>query len=470
MAKNAMRATAAGAAVVLLLGLGVFPARALDPIGLLLPQGLPAPVLKLPVEGLTSPNVEYLGTIPIDAPGVGARLRTEPSGRKLLYVSGVLGLSIYDVTRPATPMLLGHLVLPNWENEDISVSDDGHWALISAYTAEIYLHVIDVSVPSLPLLVGTKLFEGGAHTVDCIDAACNVVYGSDGQMINLSNKANPIVLPTNWMRLAEEQIRARTGNPGFELRGGHALNVDAAGIVTTDTTPLVMLDVTDPFHPQVITTSDAAQMDAAATAYQHNNLRPGAAAYQPRVTEAERADPNLRPGELVLSNGETNLTGRCGPGNGPFATYGARGFDEGQPLQLLDVFRPVTGDYSNGDPSFNVLGCSGHWFTDTPDGDDHLVAAGWYEHGTRFLRVDGQTGAISQVGYFQPVLGSASAAYWIDDEHVYTVDYLRGVDILRFRRDGAGPSAAQVEASWLSKLGLVHPLAEAQRQFCALFT
>jgi hypothetical protein len=455
-------------AVLSLVGLAL-PARALDPIAPALPAGTPAPLVPLPFEGFMSENVEYLGTIPLDSPGVGARLRPHESGRNLLYVSGVPGLSIYDVTEPATPTLVSHLPLPNWENEDITISDDGRWALVSEFTAEIYLHVIDVSIPSQPRLVATQPLDGGAHTVDCIDAACNVVYGSEGQMIDLSDKTRPTVLEKNWMEIAEEQIRAKTGNKDFALSGGHALNVDEAGIVTTDTTPLVMLNVKNPLAPKVITTSDATQMDEAQTAYQHNNLRPRADEYRGRPTAKDKADRNLRPGELILGNGETNFTGNCGPGNGPFATYSARNFDGGSKIKLLDVLRPVSGDYSNGDPAVNAMGCSGHWFTTTPDGDDELVAAAWYDHGTRFLRVDGDTGKISQLGFFQPVVGAASAAHWIDDEHVYVVDYARGIDILRFDRSAPVPTTAEIDASWLAKLGQTSAIAAAERNYCALF-
>lgn len=434
----------------------------LDPVVAHLPAGIPAPLIPLPFEGVMSDNVTYVGTIPIDAPGVGARLRPHEDGRDLLYVSGVPGLSIYDVTDGAHPLLVSHLPLPNWENEDITISDDGRWALVSEFSFELYLHIIDVSLPSQPRLVATKLLDGGAHTVDCIDVACNVVYGSEGQVIDLTDKTDPQVLDTNWLAIAEEQT-------GIDVGGGHALNVDAAGIVTTDTTPMVMFDVSDPLDPRVITTSDAAQMAEAQTAYQHNNLRPRADDYVPRTRKRDQRDPDLRPGELILGNGETNATIDCGPGNGPFATYSARGFDTGQTVQLLDVLRPVSGDYDNGDPAINVLGCSGHWFTTTPNGDDELVAGAWYEHGTRFLDVDGDTGAITQLGYYQPIVGSASAAHWVDDEYVYVVDYARGIDVLRFDRDESlVPSTAEIDASWLAGLGLVNPLAEAERLFCAL--
>jgi hypothetical protein len=55
----------------------------------------------------------------------------------------------------------------------------------------------------------------------------------------------------------------------------------------------------------------------------------------------------------------------------------------------------------------------------------------WYEHGTRFLKVNGK-GKISSEGYFLPVGGATSAAYWINDKILYAVDYQRGIDILRW--------------------------------------
>ena len=54
----------------------------------------------------------------------------------------------------------------------------------------------------------------------------------------------------------------------------------------------------------------------------------------------------------------------------------------------------------------------------------------WYEHGTRILDVDAE-GRIAERGYFLPLDGSAWASYWISDTIVYTVDYNRGLDVLR---------------------------------------
>jgi hypothetical protein len=36
------------------------------------------------------------------------------------------------------------------------------------------------------------------------------------------------------------------------------------------------------------------------------------------------------------------------------------------------------------------------------------------------------------VGWFQPVGGLTASAYWITKDIVYTLDYRRGLDVLRF--------------------------------------
>ncbi len=202
--------------------------------------------------------------------------------------------------------------------------------------------------------------------------------------------------------------------------------------------------------------------------------------FDPRDTSEEQADPGIRDGELLMGNGETNfgVTG-CTSGSGPFATYRIKDKEVGNTdaLQLADVFRPVSGRYADGNPAVNALGCSGHWFSVQPSAlqtetapSDYLVAAAWYEHGTRLLSVDSATGKISQKGYFQPVAGSASAAHWIDDQYIYVVDYARGVDILRYKPGAPEPTQEQFDASWLAKLNVVHPLAEQERLLCRLAT
>ena len=412
-----------------------------------------------------SDNLEYVGTLPTDAPGVGARIVTV-DGQKRLYMSSVQGLRIYDVTQPAQPVLLGALEIAHWENEDITVSRNGRVVLMSEFTGT-YMHVIEVrdlaAGKLLPVPVGFTEGPSG-HIVDCIDANCDWVYGSEGVIIDLRDKANPVIRPENWATM--------NGLP----TNGHNLNFDDTGLLWTDTTPIAALDVTDPLRPVAVVKGDKTVQTANKTAYQHNNIRPNARLYKQRDVTIK----TIKPGALLMGNGETNFSGTCNSGSGPFSTYKIKDMTPGttDALAIADVFRPVSGTYENGDPAVNALGCSGHWFTVQPSDltngksipASYDVAAAWYEHGTRLLSVNAATGEITQKGFFQPVVGSASAAHWIDDEYIYVVDYERGIDVLRYNAGGSVPTTKQFDDSWMAKRNVVSPLAEQERILCRLVT
>jgi hypothetical protein len=406
---------------------------------------VPAQLVQLPLGpgGFQSANISYEGTLAFDSPGVSARVMQVGAVRRL-YVSTAKSLSVYNVTNPALPLLMGTIAFYNFENEDLAVSKDGQWVLSTEFTAGLYLHVFKVT--DLPgglvalTLEGTT--TGGDHTVECIDDACNYAYGSEGNVWDLRDKADP-----------------HTVGDGYGP-GGHHVTRDATGLIWSDTSPIRAYDVSeDPLHPKVVAESSRPSMTQNNTAYQHNNIRPFAQDYAPRVTDEEKADPNLRPGEILLGEGETNFTVDCnqgGVGNGPFATYDLRNFDQpGAPaFKVKDVFRPVSGQYANGDPAVNAMGCSGHWFDVSPlsTHEKIITTNGWYDHGTRIFEIDGKTAKIKQIGFFQPVVGAASASYWIDNQYIYTVDYERGIDILKFDPNVPTPTKAVFNASWLAKL------------------
>ncbi len=450
---------------------------------------------EVPEDVITSDNVTYHATLLTDSPGVSARLWRSPDVtedgtpvEQRLYVSSVQGLRVYEVSDPSLPILISAIELPNWENENIAVSKDGRTALITEFTANAWLHVItfadgplatDVNGRHVQTLVPSVaklgILNGANHTTACIGDECNYLYGSSGRIIDLHDRTNPVILPETWT--------AKTGLPG-----GHNIEVDDNGLVWTDTTPIGVMDVTDPLNPELVVNGDPKQHGKNGTQYQHNNLRVRETEYEPRTPEEYRKelrspeDPGydpaidtVRPGELFYGNGETNFSPRCGGGSGPFTTWRVRTLDPAHEdahdaFEVLDVFRPVNGAYTgNGDPAVDAMGCSGHWFTVNPS-TPSLVAAAWYEHGTRLLSVDEGTGEISQIGFFQPVNGSASQAYWINDEWVYTIDYQRGIDILHYDGDAPVPTQERFDRSWLAKLGVVDPISQQERYYCSLAT
>lgn len=398
--------------------------------------------------GFMSSNVTWLGNIPVDSPGVGARV-VNVAGAPRLYVTGVKNVSIYDLTNPSLPLLMGALALPNWENEDVEVSADGYTILVANDVAG-NSYLIDATDPRLPAIRGN--IPGSEHTITCADPQCLWAYGSSGRTYDLTNRSAPRRMTFGWSYFLGVRLSSSV----------HDMFRDETGLIFVDSTPRVVIDPrVDPEFPTLVNSSTVPADKR--VAYQHNSIRPRSSEWAPRATGDN--DPTLRPGELLLANGETNTTTTCGANSGPFATWSIRDFDKGAEMKVLDVFRPVNGDWTDGNPRVNAgLGCSGHWFTER----DGLVAAGWYEHGTRFLRVNQTTGAISEAGFFQPVVGSASAAHWVTDEIAYVVDYERGIDILRFDRNAAAPATAEIEASWLAKAQAISPLAEAERFSCRL--
>ncbi len=400
---------------------------------------------------VASANVQHLGTIPIE--GVGVSLRTVKVGSQVrAFVSGAAGLSIYDATDPRKPLLLGHLPIYNWENEDIAVSQDGSTAILTEFLSAFYLDVIDVSDPTLPVLKGVLKLDG-AHTAECADTRCDYAYGSEGQTFDLRDRTRPVKLPS-----------AQSWGVLTDAGSGHALHQDAAGYWVADTMPLVMFkQLKDPLHLKVLNKGEITKD----TAYQHNNVRPRAERWKPRRAGTSAGGP-LRDGELLLGEGETSFTPECDGKSGAFSTWSLVNFDKGARMRQLDVLRPAGGKVGEADPVIDPMACSGHWFT-ARDGADGsvLVAAGWYEHGTRFLSVNPRNGKISQIGWFQPQRGSSAAAYWMGKDTVWSVDYHSGIDVLAFDEAPAKrPTAADTRASWLAKASVVDPLSEALRQLC----
>jgi hypothetical protein len=403
-------------------------------VGGLLPAGALTPGAA-PIAGVVSrigpgyvatDNVEWLGTIPFNAGSAGSVIH---DGR--LYVTDDRGLTIYDVSDPTAPRPLGFALVPQ---SPYVVEEDpetnGEILLISSYTDATrslpgplsVLYVVDVRDPTRPY-IRSQLQGAQQHTWSCV-LDCSWGYGNAGVIADLRDVDAPRRSPVDWWSATRAQLDAL----GIDVRQSqpHDVTEVAPGFVAVSANPVVLLDVReDPEDPRVVAVGELPDRR-----FVHGNLWPNEA------TDAK-----------LLVGGETS--GDCASeDSGAFMTMDAGDVDLSeaalddhaaagtvQRFTLLDEHRVFTGIYTDGDSPYNQF-CA-HWFTAHPSFDGAgLVAMGWYEHGVRFLDV-ADDGAIDEAGWFVPLGGSTSAAYWVSEDVVYTSDYQRGIDILRFTGDPA---------------------------------
>ncbi len=139
-----------------------------------------------------------------------------------------------------------------------------------------------------------------------------------------------------------------------------------------------------------------------------------------------------------MTGGEQNFTGRCELNDSEFSVYSADRVLAGQSTEfegpLAQVPPAGNGVYADGKPVAGALGCSVHWFHEHPTfSNGGLVAISEYEDGVRFLQIkpDGQ---IEEQGYFLSLGSSSSSPKWAGkDDVLYSIDYMRGIDILRWK-------------------------------------
>ena len=352
---------------------------------------LVAPAAHALVDGVPvyfkSDNVEYIGFIPLENDTAGARVVG-----KYFYITTSRGVTIYDLSDPEAPARLGTAVLPQevyFAEEDVDTN--GKILLIGTLGT---LYVFDVEDKSNPKIIG-ELAGADEHTISCV-LDCTYAYGSEGVIVDLRNPTKPKAVG-NWSE----------GTPASG--GGHDVTEVAPGLVVTSTQPLMLLDARkNPATPKVL--AIGGNKDGR---FMHSNLWP----HQMR----ER---------FLLAGGESSGPS-CGETDGAFMTWDTRNWRSSHSFKMTDEYRVKNGLYTDGDSPANLY-CM-HWFDVNPRyKNGGLVAVAWYEHGTRLLNVS-SSGKIKEAGYFIPLGGSTSAAYWITDEILYTADYNRGVDIIRVK-------------------------------------
>jgi hypothetical protein len=342
--------------------------------------------------GFTSDNVDYVKLVPFE---VGTATGARKVGN-LLFVTSWKNFSIYDLTDPLNPKMIGtpHPIGFKFENEDVSVDSHHKLLIFSESLPGDALHIYDLQDLANPIEIAT-LQKAGDHTTSCL-FDCKYTWGSSGTVVDMRRPDQPKIIG-NWLE----------GLPG---KNGHDVTEVSPGIVLTSTTPTMVLDArASVTHPTLLAVGNQSDY------FIHSVIWP-------------------RQGKdrWALVGGETNENTRCDAGSAKWHVYDTKGYQKTHTLKEVDALTFSNGDYVDGKPAVNGLGCSPHWFNEHPTWKDGgLVALGAYEHGTRFLTVNSK-GKIKEVGWFCPIGGSTSASYWITPKIVYNVDYARGIDILQY--------------------------------------
>jgi hypothetical protein len=358
---------------------------------------VPFPPMGRAAGGFASPNVEFVKNFPQHVDTAGARKLGN-----FFYITTERDLTIYDVSDPPNPVEVGKLVLPDPGMPVFTEEDPDTNGRILLVSNNGVLTVIDVRDKKAPKVL-SSLPGADEHTVTCV-LDCTWAYGSDGMIVDLRDPANPRLSDKSWQT--------------DDIESDHDVTEVEPGIVLTSTQPLKLLDArTNPEGP-----TELASTPKEPGRFVHANLWPGGGT-----------------DDFLLVGGEAQGPGCSRDVSASFSTWDARAFRETGATRQLDEFRLEPGAPEEGRAPESTY-CV-HWFDPHPNyRSGGLIAIGWYEHGTHFLRV-GEDGRISEVGFFLGGGGQASAAYWIDERTVYVADYLRGLDVLRFTGDISGPPA-----------------------------
>ena len=359
--------------------------------------------------GFSSENVEWLSHHE-DTVGVaeGGRL----VGKTFFLTNNNQGLFAFDVSTPEAPQQVGHLPLVHAaENEDVATN--GRILLLSQLgdvyhltdgvaTQGHWLNVVDVRDPS-NMQVIAQVQGAGDHTWDCL-YDCTWAYSSSGHVLDLRDPAEPILHQGHWRKALE----ATELSPGF----AHDVTEVAPGRVMIATTPMLLLDVTDPLSPKIIASAPEDSENS------HHNI----------------VWPRQMQDRYIVTASESTQPGRCEPyENARLQVWETDDWERTRTFTPAGSYKPVSGTQTDGNPPVSATwyGCSAHWAETHPYfNDGGLVAGAFYSHGAKLLQV--ADGELKEVGWFLAHGAGASAVYWITDRVLYVADDTRGLDVIRY--------------------------------------
>jgi hypothetical protein len=389
-------------------------------IGLVLLLVFASPVgAEVGPDHVASDDVVLLQNVRVTGAGMGGGLHGDR-----LMVTGPSQLTVFDVSAPQAPVLLGVAPLGN-ANESEDVAGDGRWAAVAE------AECLDASV------------RGGCVAV--FDVA-----GAPQRIASLGMAVQTVacVLGCRFLWAAGENAIVNMADPAAPKVVGEFFESDAPCYSTHEVRPGVVMAACDPAlalstlaehggtptKPVVIGRADATDFSS--------TLPLGGVPHGARWPQGRDA--------FMMTTTETPFSGTCGdPQLGAFVLWDALPLRSGGgKFTPLEQWRPSNGTYVDGRSPYNAVGCSPHFLAEHPSfRDGGLVTVAALENGVRFLRVT-PAGKIEERGYFLGLGGTAALPIWHPDgKTLYVVDYARGLDVLAYSGETYVPPAATAPAA-----------------------
>ncbi|MCU1595822.1 MAG: hypothetical protein JWO12_3214, partial [Frankiales bacterium] len=319
------------------------------------------------------------------------------------------GLQVFDTRNPEKPVKVASLALPNYQNEDISVSSKRRFAVMSQDGSGGAVTLVDLTHPKTPTVLSTtKLPSGSGHTSTLVggDSYLWVSGGDQVVVVDVRNLRAPKVLGSFASPAGAK------GPSGYT--GIHDAEVDRFGDITVyggGGTAVYTLTA-NPLKPTLVAVTD------------------------PRDLTVER-DGLIHHGGKRLDRSTWLITEEdYSPGcitDGAFEVW--RLDAKAHKLRFVSMWDAPT-NADNSGPLEQKQYCSSHWFDVNDSG---VVADGWYGAGVRFLDLSNPKKP-RPIGIYAGDSTTASQALFVPGRRdlVYVADYVRGLDVVKIANGGRG--------------------------------
>lgn len=317
-------------------------------------------------------------------------------------------LRVFDTSKPEAPVEQGRLELPNYQNEDISVSKTRRFAVMSQDNGH-QVNLIGLTDPKSPVLLSTTVLPSGTgHTSTLVDhdRYLWVSGGKDIVVVDVRELTAPKVLGS---------FATPAGSTGPGGSGGtHDVNVDQYGDLTVyggGGTVVYRLGK-DPLRPVFVAQTAKADLTQERDGLIHHG--------------GKRLDATT----WLLT--EEDYSPGCDT-DGAFQIW--RLDAKAKALRFVSMWDAPAGADNSG-PLTQAMYCSSHWFDLN---DSKVVADGWYGAGVRFLDVSDLKHP-RPIGIYAGDSTTASQATFVPGRRdlVYVADYVRGLDVVKIANGGKG--------------------------------